>query len=555
VSDASGKLEVTEVGRNPLSKGMLDSNDCFILDADSEIFVWVGKGATKEERKESMIHAAEYLKQSGKPNWIPIARVAESGETPIFKSKFKSWPEPVHRPTAASGNIAKTPSQQKIDVKALAQQKKQEEDSMVDDGSGKIEIWRIENFKPVPIPKDKYGQFYSGDSYVMLYTYLVNGKENYIIYFWQGNNSSQDEKGASALIAKEMDDARGGAPVQVRVVEGKEPNHFLRLFKGKMVIHSGGAASGFKNINDKDSYDTDGISLFHVRGTNDLNTRAVQVPELAASLNSNDVFVLLTPNTMYVWQGKGANADEKRIGNNVAKLLQEKRKLVVLDEGKEPGEFWSSIGGKGEYASEGYLSENPREPRLFQCSNASGTFRVEEIFNYTQEDLDQNDIFYLDTYTELYVWVGDKSNDIEKKMAFTTAIEYVEHAEDGRSKDTPTIKVIAGHEPKLFTCHFLGWDPIRAAAKEDPAEAKLRSAKGTGSGPSSVKAAAAVYSDNRKHPLADLQKGVPEGVDPSRKEDYLSDADFEAVFKMKRDAFTKLPNWKKDNLKKSTNMF
>jgi len=321
-----------------------------------------------------------------------------------------------------------------------------------------------------------------------------------------------------------------------------------------MVIHSGGAASGFKNVNAKDSYDTDGISLFHVRGTNHLNTRAVQVPEKASSLNSNDVFVLLTPNNMYVWQGKGANEDEKKIGTTVAKMLQEKRKLVVLEEGKEPADFWTSVGGKGEYASEGFLYEGAREPRLFQCSNASGTFAVEEIFNYSQEDLDQNDIFYLDSYTEMYVWVGDKSNETEKKLAFQTAIEYVEHAEDGRSKDTPIIKVVAGHEPKLFTCHFLGWDPVRAAAKEDPAEAKLRSAKGT-AGPSSVRTAAAVYTSNQKHPLADLQKGSPEGIDSSRKEDYLSDADFESVFKMKRDAFAKMPAWKKDNVKKSVNLF
>ncbi len=109
---------------------------------------------------------------------------------------------------ARSGNVAKTPSQQKIDVKNLHQQKKQEEESMVDDGSGKIEIWRIENFKPVPISKEQYGQFSSGDSYVMLYTYMQGSKEAWIIYFWQGNNSSQDEKGASALIAKDMDDAR-----------------------------------------------------------------------------------------------------------------------------------------------------------------------------------------------------------------------------------------------------------------------------------------------------------------------------------------------------------
>lgn len=553
VSDASGKLQVTKVGETPLAKEMLDSNDCFILDADSEIFVWVGKGATKEERKESMIHASNYLTQANKPSWIPITRVPEGGETPLFKGKFKTWPEPLIA-KAKGGNVAKV-TQQKVDVKGLHSQKAQEKEAEVDDGSGKLEIWRVEDFKPVPVDRATYGQFYGGDSYVLLYTYLVNSKENYIIYFWQGNDSSTDEKGASALIAKEMDDARGGAPVQVRVVQNKEPNHFLRLFKGKMVVHAGGRASGFKNKNDKDSYDTDGISLFHIRGTNELNTRAVQVPEVAASLNSNDVFVLLTPAAMFVWQGKGSNADERKCGENIAKVLQGKRKTVVVEEGKEPAEFWNGLGGKGEYASEGYLYEGAREPRLFQCSNASGQFVVEEIFNFSQDDLDQNDIFILDTYNEVYVWVGDKSNDTEKKMAFETAIEYVKTATDGRSPDTPIIKVVAGHEPKLFTCHFLGWDPVRAAAKEDPMEAKLRAARG-GSGPSDVRKAAQVYASGVKHPLAALQKKeVPEGVDPSRKEDYVNDDDFKKLFNMDRDAFAKLPQWKKDNLKKTNNLF
>ena len=51
---------------------------------------------------------------------------------------------------------------------------------------------------------------------------------------------------------------------QVRVVMGKEPDEFLALFRGRMVVHQGGVASGFKNKNDSDSFDTDGVSLFQV---------------------------------------------------------------------------------------------------------------------------------------------------------------------------------------------------------------------------------------------------------------------------------------------------
>lgn len=31
-----------------------------------------------------------------------------------------------------------------------------------------LEIWRIENFRPVPIQKSSYGKFFTGDSYVIL---------------------------------------------------------------------------------------------------------------------------------------------------------------------------------------------------------------------------------------------------------------------------------------------------------------------------------------------------------------------------------------------------
>jgi len=30
------------------------------------------------------------------------------------------------------------------------------------------EIWRIENFQPVPLPKSDHGKFYMGDSYIVL---------------------------------------------------------------------------------------------------------------------------------------------------------------------------------------------------------------------------------------------------------------------------------------------------------------------------------------------------------------------------------------------------
>lgn len=44
--------------------------------------------------------------------------------------------------------------------------------------------------------------------------------------------------------------------------------------------------------------------LFQVRGTEEMNTKATEVPARSSSLNSNDVFLLKTDNVCYLWYGK-----------------------------------------------------------------------------------------------------------------------------------------------------------------------------------------------------------------------------------------------------------
>jgi hypothetical protein len=38
---------------------------------------------------------------------------------------------------------------------------------------------------PIYCMSSRYGQFFGGDSYILLYTYQRNGVEEYVIYFWQ----------------------------------------------------------------------------------------------------------------------------------------------------------------------------------------------------------------------------------------------------------------------------------------------------------------------------------------------------------------------------------
>lgn len=51
------------------------------------------------------------------------------------------------------------------------------------------------------------------------------------------------------------------------------------------------------------------------------------------------------------------------------------------------------------------------------------------------------------------------------------------------------------------------------------------------------------------------RKPLPEGVDGSRLESYLSDADFERLFGMSKSIFYDLPQWKQLRLKKEHDFF
>lgn len=143
----------------------------------------------------------DFIRKKGYPSWTNVTLVPEGAETISFKQNFVDWLNKnetddyslpkglplvqiylieLHTlPVLAAPEIA---SSQKFDVDRTYKPKQK---NMVDDGKGELAIWRIEDLKMAPVDLGMYGQFFGGDSYVILYTYLVKGKERYIIYYWQ----------------------------------------------------------------------------------------------------------------------------------------------------------------------------------------------------------------------------------------------------------------------------------------------------------------------------------------------------------------------------------
>jgi gelsolin len=87
VSDASGTLKFTEIASGSLKKTSLKTEDVFIVDSGTTIFVWIGKKSTANEKKESFVHADKYARDNKRPNAV-IARVGEGVPNADFDALF-----------------------------------------------------------------------------------------------------------------------------------------------------------------------------------------------------------------------------------------------------------------------------------------------------------------------------------------------------------------------------------------------------------------------------------------------------------------------------------
>lgn len=70
----------------------------------------------------------------------------------------------------------------------------------------------------------------TGDCYLVLDTHLNDAKQlKHNVHYWIGNDSTLDEQGCVAVFAVQLDDALGGAPLQLRQQQGAETAEFLQV--------------------------------------------------------------------------------------------------------------------------------------------------------------------------------------------------------------------------------------------------------------------------------------------------------------------------------------
>jgi gelsolin len=318
-----------------------------------------------------------------------------------------------------------------------------------------LRIWRIEKFQVVPWPKEKYGQFHKGDSYIVLHTYKVNNAIKYDVHFWLGSETSQDEAGTAAYKTVELDTLLDDVPVQHREVEDYESELFLSYFPNGVRLLAGGVDSGFNHV----TPETYSPRLLHVRGTFK-SVSSSQVPLASASLNSSDVFILDLGLKIIQWNGSKSNGAERNKAAALARAIDDERKglahVEVISEGEACPEFWAALGGQGAIAPDSSSHAQPKahEPVLNRLSDASGHLTFTEVARgrLNRSQLHSSDAFILDTGCEIFAWIGKGASVNERKFAIQSAQQYLNS--HNLPPQTSICRILEGGENEIFEHAF-----------------------------------------------------------------------------------------------------
>ena len=345
-----------------------------------------------------------------------------------------------------------------------------------------LEIWRVENrrteadtpdFGVKRWPKEEYGKFYSGDSYVVLHTYKtkdpLTGKPTdklaWDVHFWIGKESSQDEYGVAAYKTVELDDLLDSGPVQHRELQNHESQLFKSYFPKGIIYMDGGIDSGFRHVGPKEYKPR----LFQIRADAKRQVKLYQIPIAASNLNHGDCFVLDAGLTVYTYIGKDSDAFEKSRAAALATDIKSGRGGAKVSTTADAA-FWKILNGSEKDVKPAASAREPEQVHeidrnnltLMKLSDASGklTFSKEAQGSLQKSQLQSSDVFIVDATIQVFVWVGKAASTSEKSQAMKYATQFIK--DSGKPDTTPVTVIKEGQIHHVFQSLFgeKGGEPV-----------------------------------------------------------------------------------------------
>lgn len=481
------KGETIPIEADSWTRELLDTYKCYILDCGSEVFVWMGRNTSLDQRKAASTAADELLNGQDRPR-SHVIRMIEGFETVMFRSKFNSWPQSnsVAVSEDGRGKVAALLKRQGINVKGLlkAETPKEEPQPYID-CTGNLQVWRVDGQHKALLTASDLSKFYSGDCYIFQYSYPGEEKEEQLIGTWIGKLSVEEDRVSATSQATKMVESLKFLPTQARIYEGSEPIQFFAIFQS-FIVFKGGLSKGYKDyISEKeltdDTYSEEGLALFRVQGNGPENMQAIQVEPVASSLNSSYCYILHSGSSVFTWSGNLTTAEAQEIVERQLDLIKPNTQSKLQKEGAESEQFWDLLGGKSEYPSQKITREAESDPHLFSCTLTKGDLKVTEVYNFDQGDLMTEDIFILDCHSDIYIWVGQQVDTKNKLNALSIGEKFLERdfLHEKLSLQAPIYIVMEGGEPPFFT-RFFSWDSSKSAMHGNSFQRKLTIVKNGG---------------------------------------------------------------------------
>ncbi|KAI8803308.1 hypothetical protein BJ742DRAFT_829278 [Cladochytrium replicatum] len=554
------RLALIYEGNGP-SKELLDSNCVYVVQSPTEVFQWVGKSATSEHKLLANLvtrRLAIMLRDAVRVSVIHIQRVYEEQESAVFREKFIDYEGslPISmRIEEKKGNVVTGLKQTPIDItKLLAYvpttpitDMDKEDPSL----NGRISMFLVRDFEKEEVPSSLAGQFFRNESYIVMYIYRPpsSGVDKCVSYFWQGSHSTVTQKGTSALITIELSKETGGDVTQVRVPEGKEPRHLISIFKTAPLIVCVGSPSRVSPSDEKPV-------AIDIREHCDGVCKTFECDLSELPFHESSVHLIATESTVYQWNGRFSLPSEIAHASRVTSHLFRERESVLVRSANPVFDlkdltddlqdilkpFWHNRGVANERV---FPSDKRIVPKLFSCSSGSGIVAVEPVNGFTQEDLDPNTVLILDVFNQIFVWFGLTSKANEKIIGMETAVSYLEQSTIHNKDQTLLTVTYAYQEPRSFTTHFHGWTSSRFPKDKQNVAPRVRPL-------------AEVLKEYKQETYSlDILMGsdLPEHVDQTKLEMYLTEDDFESLFKMRKEEYLQMQPWKREKLKKDIGLF
>ncbi|XP_076104463.1 advillin-like isoform X2 [Mytilus galloprovincialis] len=546
--------DMPEASKRPLNQRYLVKRDSYLLDTgpESPLYVWVGSQANENAAMNGIKRGKSFNEHKAYPSHQAICRIMEDHEPITFRKIFNDWrdKDTKHRQLTKKysiGNIERALFSTK-DNRTVAKLDELWSEDLMSDIVPNNEIWRVGPNQLYGIPWNEHGIFNNGSCYIVLNHVKGNSKSLYVMYYWLGSKSSIElqEKTMKHVLSKDAD--LQYQCIKVRVLDGKEPTHFMNVLQNSIIIHD-------CDLKDSSQFST---QMFRVREIVNGNMRVLQVVPNRSSLNSSASFLIMSKEECFLWYGKKSGGPEREYTKSMLEFLNPSKMFdfeVVL-EGRENNRLQELLGANCKYPLEfpKPILER-RQPNLVLCHHTN-SISFEDIVNFQKEDLTSEDIYFLDSFDQIFIWIGQNINEDVRQQLLHLPQKYIEEDTAGRCIADISLWIISqNHEPETFIKHFRDWSNTSYGGHDVYTLTRKRIRQENAIIDIDQEMVDRSYMKYPKYAYRELIKKEPtEEVNKSHKEFHLTERYFKEVMKMSRPEFYRLPLWKQEQCIKSARL-